>query len=235
MLGNAIPRIRNLAIKLIGVQPMHHAPSTAAKRHNFFTLTRARTTRSIADDVIDFVGAYGRDGSDPPLANSITLLSDDVGNQQHSSFVIRPRARRNLLQIRLALLVLAKQPIDRSICGDTGGNDLAAFALCIPLSEQAIECHSSSTITIVTTCRGIISPQRLIRNCTTQFSIEGWDVEVESGRAACERFGDDESRKRSCEHHKSSAASRSRRSSGSIALSRSSRSHSWRLPSCTRG
>src|SRR5512132_1615980 len=109
MFGDTLPWIWNVPIKLMGMQPMDNAPGTTAERHSFFTLARLQPTRPLADNVINLVGAYRRDGPYPTPANSITLLCHNAGDQDHGALVIGSRTRRNFFEIRFALLVFAEK------------------------------------------------------------------------------------------------------------------------------
>src|SRR5262249_12748568 len=115
------------------------------------------------------------------------------------------------------------------------GTDLPSFALGVPFIELSIQRGGPPAFAVFATGNDVVRPKRLVRNRAAKLAVESGDIEIEADRPARERLGDDETGQGLCEHHKSSAASRSARSEGNIARSRSSRSHSRRRPSLTRG
>jgi hypothetical protein len=82
----------------------------------------------------------------------------------------------------------------------------------------------------------VVIAKWLIRYGASGSPVSCRDIPVKTHRVACQRLRQHKAGEGLFEHHKSSARSATRRSSGGkIALSRSSRSHRRLLPSQTRG
>jgi hypothetical protein len=81
LLGNTLPRIRNGAIEKSWMKALDNAPSATTQRHGLLTLAWTWTARPPTDDVVDFVGANGRDRSDLPTADTIPFFGDDIRDQ----------------------------------------------------------------------------------------------------------------------------------------------------------
>src|SRR5262249_3300200 len=128
MLCNALPGIRYVPIELAWMQPMDHAPRAPAEGDRLFPLARSQASRALTDNVVDFVGAHRGDGPYLPITNPVALLRHYVGDQEHGALIVGPRSRCDFLEVCLALLVFAEEPIDRSVGRDTFSGDLAALA-----------------------------------------------------------------------------------------------------------
>src|SRR6516225_9239907 len=55
--GYTVPRIWHCSVKLARIEPVYYSPCTTAKSHSLFPLAGSRASRSLADKVINFVGA----------------------------------------------------------------------------------------------------------------------------------------------------------------------------------
>src|SRR5262249_33852869 len=144
------PGIWHVPIKLAWIQPMDDAPSAPAKSYSLLTLAGSQAARPLADDVIDSVRAYRGNGSYLPVTNPIAFLSYDVADQQHGALVVGPGPRSDFFKVSLALLVLAEEPIYRSVGDNTSSSDLAALALRVPLVEERIQGCGSASISVFT-------------------------------------------------------------------------------------
>ena len=123
--------------------------------------------------LVDLVGADRRDGTDPPVANPIALLGDDVGDQEHRSLVVRPRAGSDFLEIGLAGFVLAEQPIDRAVGIDAACSDVcSAFAVGVPFIEQCIQRRGASCLAILAAGDDVVRPEGFVRDRAAELAIE---------------------------------------------------------------
>src|SRR5215467_13194131 len=119
LLGDTLPRVRDGAIELTWMKAMYNTPCATTQCDGLLALARAKTARSLANDVVNLVGADRRDRFDTSIADPVALLGDDIGNKQDGALIVRPGPRRDLFEICLALLVLTEQPIDGPVCSDT--------------------------------------------------------------------------------------------------------------------
>src|SRR5262249_38546344 len=152
----------------------------------------------------------------------------------HYTLIVRARSLGDLFGIGIFRLVSPKQPVDRAVACKPCLVDRLALALGFPLIEQAVDDRSATTFSVLAACRLVIRALWFIGDGAAELAVVLRDYKVERGFAVPEHTGHDKARPRSLQDHKSSARSRTVKF-GTIARSRSSFSHSLRLPSCTRG
>src|SRR5262245_11446660 len=98
VLGDALPGIGHGTVELAWMQAAHDPPGAAAQHHGFLALAKARAVWPLADDVVNSVRGDRRYCPYPPVTNAITLLRDDVGDQQDGPLVVRAGPRSDFFE-----------------------------------------------------------------------------------------------------------------------------------------
>src|SRR6516164_9341023 len=87
-LGDALPWVWHVAIELIRIEPMHHAPRPPAEHHELFALAQTLSSWASNDQIVDLVRAHWRYRPRRPTADPITLFRNHICEQVHHPLVI---------------------------------------------------------------------------------------------------------------------------------------------------
>src|SRR5262249_1449693 len=79
-LCNALPGVRHVSIKLIRIQAVNDTPRAPAKGYSLLALAGPQTTGSLADDLVNLIGADWGNRPYCTVTNAIPLFRDDVSN-----------------------------------------------------------------------------------------------------------------------------------------------------------
>ena len=191
---------------------MHDAPRTCAQADNLFALTRSLPARTSDDLLVNFICGNWGNRLDLPVTDAVPFLGNQVRYQQHRPLVITTRTLRDFLEIGLRLLVLAEQPINRTVSHETF--DWLAGSATFPFIEQRIERGRSPTVAILAACRDVIGPEWFAGNRTTQSAVIAGQVPIECNRPVRQSLDTNEPGQEARHAHRSSATSRTRRRSG---------------------